>query len=276
MGFFNNKKDNGKEVAKGNSSFDLEALTSGLDIDNIGMLSGSDLGDLKNSNEAELDAAIKSFSKRQVDVMFVFDRSGSCAGTELDMMRGFNNFIKHEKDERNEDFITVSLFDHENKVVYDRTPVKRVKGLEYQVRGNTALYDSLCENLKSLQRKKDDNTEVIVVIMTDGADNSSHKYDINMTRELISSLKRQGWNFIFLGAMGYAKDYAAELGIDEKYAEIYSPEAVDANFKAIERVADDVHGSGKVSEDWAEPVVEARLQIEGRKDNHVKRLGRRK
>lgn len=276
MGFFNNKKDNGKEVAKGNSSFDLEALTSGLDIDNIGMLSGSDLGDLKNSNEAELDAAIKSFSKRQVDVMFVFDRSGSCAGTELDMMRGFNNFIKHEKDERNEDFITVSLFDHENKVVYDRTPVKRVKGLEYQVRGNTALYDSLCENLKSLQRKKDDNTEVIVVIMTDGADNSSHEYDIDKTRGLISSLKRQGWNFIFLGAMGYAKDYAAELGIDEKYAEIYSPEAVDANFKAIERVADDVHGSGKVSEDWAEPVVEARLQIEGRKDNHVKRLGRRK
>ena len=276
MEFFNNKKDNGKEVAKGNSSFDLEALTSGLDIDNIGMLSGSDLGDLKNSNEAELDAAIKSFSKRQVDVMFVFDRSGSCAGTELDMMRGFNNFIKHEKDERNEDFITVSLFDHENKVVYDRTPVKRVKGLEYQVRGNTALYDSLCENLKSLQRKKDDNTEVIVVIMTDGADNSSHEYDIDKTRGLISSLKRQGWNFIFLGAMGYAKDYAAELGIDEKYAEIYSPEAVDANFKAIERVADDVHGSGKVSEDWAEPVVEARLQIEGRKDNHVKRLGRRK
>lgn len=276
MGFFNNKKDNGKEVAKGNSSFDLEALTSGLDIDNIGMLSGSDLGDLKNSNEAELDAAIKSFSKRQVDVMFVFDRSGSCAGTELDMMRGFNNFIKHEKDEQNEDFITVSLFDHENKVVYDRTPVKRVKGLEYQVRGNTALYDSLCENLKSLQRKKDDNTEVIVVIMTDGADNSSHEYDIDKTRGLISGLKRQGWNFIFLGAMGYAKDYAAELGIDEKYAEIYSPEAVDANFKAIERVADDVHGSGKVSEDWAEPVVEARLQIEGRKDSHVKRLGRRK
>ena len=276
MGFFNNKKDNGKEVAKGNSSFDLEALTSGLDIDNIGMLSDSDLGDLKNSNEAELDAAIKSFSKRQVDVMFVFDRSGSCAGTELDMMRGFNNFIKHEKDERNEDFITVSLFDHENKVVYDRTPVKRVKGLEYQVRGNTALYDSLCENLKSLQRKKDDNTEVIVVIMTDGADNSSHEYDIDKTRGLISGLKRQGWNFIFLGAMDYAKGYAAELGIDEKYAEIYSPEAVDANFKAIERVADDVHGSGKVSEDWAEPVVEARLQIEGRKDNHVKRLGRRK
>ena len=71
--------------------------------------------------------------------------------------------------------------------------------------------------------------------------------------------------------MDYAKGYAAELGIDEKYAEIYSPEV-----KAIERVADDVHGSGKVSEDWAEPVVEARLQIEGRKDNHVKRLGRRK
>ena len=115
-----------------------------------------------------------------------------------------------------------------------------------------------------------------MVIMTDGADNSSHEYDIDKTRGLISGLKRQGWNFIFLGAMDYAKDYAAELGIDEKYAEIYSPEAVDANFKAIERVADDVHGSGKVSEDWAEPVVEARLQIEGRKDNHVKRLGRRK
>ena len=28
---------------------------------------------------------------------------------------------------------------------------------------------------------------------------------------------------------------------------------------------------GKVSEDWAESVIDARYQIEGRKDSHVKR-----
>ena len=94
---------------------------------------------------------------------------------------------------------------HESKIVYDRTPVNKVNGLEYQVRGDTALYDSLCKDLKRLQRKKNDNTEVIVVIMTDGADNSSHEYDINMTRELISGLKRQGWNFYFLRSNGLCK-----------------------------------------------------------------------
>lgn len=46
------------------------------------------------------------------------------------------------------------------------------------------------------------------------------------------------------------------------------------NFKAIEKVVDDVHDRGKVSEDWAESVIDARYQIEGRKDSHVKRLGR--
>jgi len=274
MGFFNKKKDNnGKEVVRGNSSFDLEALTSGLDIDNIGMLNSSDLDGLKGSDESELDAAIKSFAKRQVDVMFVFDRSGSCEGTELDMMTGFNNFIRHEKKEMNDDYITVSLFDDINEIPYFRTSVKDVRGLEYQVRGSTAFFDSLVDDLKNLEKKKDDNTEVIVVIMTDGADNCSNVYDITDTREIISKLKNKGWNFIFLGAMYNTKSYASSLGIDEEHAEIYSPEAVEANFKAIEKAVDDVHKKGKVSEDWAEPVIDARHQIEG---GHVKRLGRRK
>ena len=37
--------------------------------------------------------------------------------------------------------------------------------------------------------------------------------------------------------MDYAKDYAAELGIDEKYAEIYSPEAVDAILKLSKKLS---------------------------------------
>lgn len=274
MGFFNKKKNNnGKEVVRGNSSFDLDALTSGLDIDNIGMLNSSDLGNLKGSNESELDVAIKSFSKRQVDVMFVFDRSGSCEGTESDMMIGFNNFIKHEKEMRNDDYITVSLFDDRNEIPYFRTPVKDVRGLEYQVRGSTAFFDSLVNDLTKLEKKKDDNTEVIVVIMTDGEDNSSHLYNVTDTQEIISRLKNKGWNFIFLGAMVNTKSYAAMLGIDEEHAEIYSPEAVRSNFEAIEKAVDDVHKKGKVSEDWAEPVIDARHQIEG---GHVKRLGGRK
>ena len=272
MGFFNKKNNNGKEVVRGNSSFDLDALTSGLNPEEIGMLNSSDL-DLKGSNESELDAAIKSFSKRQVDVMFVFDRSGSCEGTESDMMIGFNNFIKHEKEMRNDDYITASLFDDRNEIPYFRTPVKDVRGLEYQVRGSTAFFDSLVNDLTKLEKKKDDNTEVIVVIMTDGEDNSSHLYNVTDTQEIISRLKNKGWNFIFLGAMVNTKSYAAMLGIDEEHAEIYSPEVVRSNFEAIEKAVDDVHKKGKVSEDWAEPVIDARHQIEG---GHVKCLGGRK
>ena len=138
--------------------------------------------------------------------MFVFDRSGSCAGTEIDMIRGFNSFIKHEKEKKNNDFITVSLFNQENKIVYDRASTNKISEFEYQVYGNTALYDSVCEGLMRLQENHDD-TEVIVVIMTDTRSRvSSYKYDVNMTKELISSLKNQGWHFIFLGAMDYAKN----------------------------------------------------------------------
>lgn len=241
-----------------------------LDINNIKMFLSSEV---EGCAEAELDLTIKNFFKKNIDVMFVFDRSGSCAGTEIDMIRGFNSFIKHEKEKKNNDFITVSLFNQENKIVYDRASTNKISEFEYQVYGNTALYDSVCEGLMRLQENHDD-TEVIVVIMTDGEDNSSYKYDVNMTKELISSLKNQGWHFIFLGAMDYAKKYASLLGIDKKYAEIYSPEAVYMNFKAIEKVVDDVHDRGKVSEDWAESVIDARYQIEGRKDSHVKRLGR--
>lgn len=274
MNNFDRKKDNGrKDLDIRNNSFDLEDLTRCLDIDNIEMISSLGLDSL--DNEAALDAAIKSFAKRQVDVMFVFDRSGSCAGTENEMMRGFNSFIEHEKNERNEDFITLSLFDDKNEVIYDRTPVNKVKGFEYQVCGSTAFYDSLVKNLNNLRNKKNDNTEAIVVIMTDGVDNASCMYNIQDTREIISSLQEEGWHFIFLGAMDYTKDYAALLGIDEEYSEIYSPEAVEANFEAIKNVVDDVHKKGKVSEDWAEPILDARYQIEGG-NGKVKKIEKRK
>lgn len=270
------KSGNERSVIRKSDSFDLDKLTSDLNIDDIETLSEADLADLNGDVSAKLDEVIKEYSNGPIDIMFVFDKSSSCFGTERDMINGYNEFIKSERQKGNNDFITTVLFDQAETVLCDRTPVIDVKGLEYFAFGGTALYDCLCHELKRLDSKKKNNTKTIVFIMTDGEDNSSRLHNINDTRRIISKLRNGGWQFIFLGAMDFAKDYAVNLGIDEEYAETYNPNAVQSNFKAIEKVVDDIHVVGKISDDWSEPVVKARLQIEGRKHINVKKIGKRK
>ena len=55
--------------------------------------------------------------------------------------------------------------------------------------------------------------KVIVVVLTDGNDNSSKEYDQTSIKALVESYSTRGWEFIFLGANIDAYSQGSALGI---------------------------------------------------------------
>lgn len=90
----------------------------------------------------------------------------------------------------------------------------------YQPNNMTALYDAIGETLECYKQEKDN----IMVILTDGEENSSRKW----TREMVSSkiklfTDEKGWIFHYLGANQDAWSVGQSIGImDKKFTTTYS------------------------------------------------------
>ena len=93
--------------------------------------------------------------------------------------------------------------------------------------GLTALYDSIHKICSDISETIDSNTEnnITIIILTDGCENASQKYNVNHIRKLISDKKEEGWKFIFLGANQDAIITGQTLGLDHKTCCTYSPHA---------------------------------------------------
>ena len=74
----------------------------------------------------------------------------------------------------------------------------------YRPDGSTALLDAIGDTITQLSIQTQSSqlpTTVVVVILTDGYENSSRLYNLVKIRNMISSLEESGkWTFSFLGA----------------------------------------------------------------------------
>lgn len=153
----------------------------------------------------------------------VLDRSGSMQDMREDAMGGFNAFLKDQQDAPGEAELTVALFDHEYVLLHDAADIKLVKPLDettYVPRGGTALYDALGRTVNVLQasiekRPEDERPgKVIIVIVTDGQENSSSEFTRERVFEQLKKLKAdKGWKVMFLAADQDALEVGHSLGV---------------------------------------------------------------
>lgn len=93
---------------------------------------------------------------------------------------------------------------------------KNINLEEVTPRGTTPLYDA---SARMMQTALDDNPDrAIFVVMTDGIENASQKYNKHEVKTLVEKFKSKAWEVIFLGANfdkvgDVAKDYG--LGADK-------------------------------------------------------------
>lgn len=174
------------------------------------------------------------------ELVFILDMSGSMQGLRSDTIGGFNSMIEKQRAEPGRAFVSTVLFNTESKVVHDRVPLEKVEAMtdrEYTPMGGTALLDAVGSaihhigNIHKYARPEDVPENTLLVITTDGMENSSVHYDLKKVKKMIErQQERYGWKFIFLGAnidaaqtahsMGIAREYAADYCADSSGSEV--------------------------------------------------------
>lgn len=164
----------------------------------------------------------------------MLDRSGSMQSCVDDTIGGFNAFVESQKSFGGT--MTLCLFDHEFEILYDKVPIDQVVPLTndtYLPRGGTALHDAMGQVLK--MNLSDD---AMVIILTDGEENSSRSYTSAHVKDLVDS---KSWKFVYLGANQDAVLTAQGLGINTSmdYDTSRTPELFRALSATVTRYSQD-------------------------------------
>jgi len=174
------------------------------------------------------------------EIIFLLDRSGSMGGLESDTIGGFNGFIEKQSQLEGETLVTTVLFDDKYEILWNGIKANEAKltSKEYYVRGCTALLDAVGKTILEagyrLSKISEGNRpgKVIIVITTDGLENSSREFTYEKVKELINHQhEKYGWEFIFLGANIDAIKEAGSIGISINNA--YNFEASKAGVKSM-------------------------------------------
>jgi uncharacterized protein YegL len=119
------------------------------------------------------------------EIVAILDRSGSMAHLADDTIGCFNKFIEDQKKVPGEAFLTTVLFDDQYNFLHEGVNIQDVKPMtaqEYFARGMTALLDAVGRTVirigerLSKMNEADRPSKVIVLIITDGEENSSKEF----------------------------------------------------------------------------------------------------
>lgn len=159
----------------------------------------------------------------------VVDRSGSMAGIRRDMERGIKALIQEQARAEGTCVVTLTQFDDEYEVVTDGVPAAEMAPYRLDPRGGTALLDAIGRTIAMVRLRidnmspQDRPTNVVVAVITDGAENSSREWSRLQVMEAIQARTAEGWLFTFLGPDEDALEAALHLGIDARSLLTWEP-----------------------------------------------------
>lgn len=170
-------------------------------------------------------------------IAVLLDRSGSMQTIKDDTEGGFDAFIGEQRKNPGRCDVTLAQFDNTYEEVYIAEPLAAVPPLDLQPRGGTALLDGIGRLINTTGSRLADMPEddrpgaVIVVIMTDGMENSSQEFALPVINKMITEqTERYGWTFVYLGANQDAISVADGLGVAPGMAMTYQAGKVDSAF----------------------------------------------
>lgn len=158
-------------------------------------------------------------SKPTTNVLIVTDRSGSMASLAADVRGGFNAYVDGLRADSGKYRLTATLFDTESTALCVGAKLRDVPALteaNYRPGGMTALLDAVGKTVAEFEARTTlgDGDRVLVVIQTDGAENSSREYSWEQVQRLIKDREATGkWSFVYLGAGADTWDQASRMGV---------------------------------------------------------------
>ena len=154
-------------------------------------------------------------------IVIVMDRSGSMDAVRTDTENGLRAFLADQRDIPGTTLVSLYQFDDEYEPVYELVDLADAPDYTLKPRGWTALLDAVGRTIDTFGHQLADEPEdqrpgqVVVVILTDGHENSSREYTLERVREQIThQTDVYGWTFVFLGADQDAFAAGGRMGID--------------------------------------------------------------
>lgn len=165
----------------------------------------------------------------------ILDRSGSMSSCIEQTVEGVNNQIHRIKEVADkfpeQELITsLTFFNHEVTPVWIRKNIEELTELsytDYRPDGTTSLFDAIGISIKSLQDSigkvvEENLASVVVVIITDGYENSSTSYKLKQIKGIIEELEKTGkWNFSYIGTTLDTYQVACTLSIKRGNTMLY-------------------------------------------------------
>lgn len=215
---------------------------------------------------AKTDQKNKNNKPKDVELVFILDRSGSMGGLESDTIGGYNSMLsKQKKEKTGKVSVTTVLFDDQYELLYNQVPIEKVSPMteeEYYVRGSTALLDAIGKTVmqvKANQDKKEIKDKVLFVIITDGIENASREYRVEQVKKLIEERKeKDNWEFLFLGANIDAIGAAQNIGIDSSRAVRFKSDkkGTAKNYEVLNEAIKEIRGGYQLNDSWKNGIEE--------------------
>lgn len=141
-------------------------------------------------------------------VHLILDNSGSMYATRQDTIGGVNGYVRGlltDAVDAEKSKLTVTRFDRTNAVVQPLTLLRNFTPLteaNYPAQGmSTSLYDAVGDFTDRVQLLDDGTEPQLLVIITDGEENSSTRHTRESVIRAIDALKAKGnWTVAFIGA----------------------------------------------------------------------------
>lgn len=155
-------------------------------------------------------------------VGFILDMSGSMMGIERATVEGVVGYVEGLKKDLGKDskdvLFSLTIFDTLFESWVKSEPLEIVKAKRvmaaYTPRGATALYDAIGKTVTEMRPSVKKEDKAIVVVMTDGHENSSVEWDRVKVNKLITKLTKRGnWTFVYMGANVDSYDEASKIGV---------------------------------------------------------------
>jgi hypothetical protein len=168
-------------------------------------------------------------------IAVVLDRSASMGPLKSDTIGGFNTFLEEQKKTPGDALFTVAQFANpgDYRLTADATPIAAVEPLTdatySPTGGSTALLDAIGLTIDTVGTKLKAMPEaerpcrVLIMIQTDGAENSSREYTRARIQEMIKHQREKyDWDFAFVGASEQSLAQAQTYGFQAKDMAQYS------------------------------------------------------
>lgn len=182
---------------------------------------------------------------------FIIDESGSMSGQQKSVVKSFNEQLKTIREQdisyKNEIHTYVSLTTF-NSVIKNRTEVfpigmfEELSGNDYNPSGTTALLDAIGSTIARIEMNyntkitSNEEVEIVMMILTDGYENSSRKYSFKDISGKIAELEEKGkWRFIFLGADIDTFNVINDLNIKAVNSINFESEKLDKAMEVVEK-----------------------------------------